>query len=320
MANLSVTIGDMVIAPLLMNASGPRCVTHDELLAIARSGAGAVVTKSMTLLPRTGNAEPRYRDLPLGSINSMGLPNLGYQEYCRLLPALKEEGKPVVASVAGFSLDDYVTIVGAVSAAGFDLVEVNLSCPNVAGHPQVGYDPEASRRVLDAVRRVCDRPLGVKLPPYFDPVHHEQMAAVLRDRQIEFLTLINSVGNALVIDPETERAVIHPRGGFGGLGGEYIKPVALANVRAFHTLLGDAVPIIGVGGIDSGTDAFEFLLAGASAVQIGTAFMQEGPAIFDRIAAELDELLTRKGYDSAGAATGRLQDLPASEPARGAIS
>ncbi|MHB8575294.1 MAG: dihydroorotate oxidase [Dehalococcoidia bacterium] len=321
MVDLSAEIGGVRIAPLLMNASGPRCVTRNELLSIARSGAGAAVTKSMTRQPRDGNAEPRYADLvtPAGSINSMGLPNLGYQEYCRLLPELRAEGKPIVASVAGFSLEDYITIAAAVSDAGFDLVEVNLSCPNVAGHPQVGYDAEATRTVVREVRKVCSRPLGFKLPPYFDPIHHEEIAAVLREGRIDFLTLVNSVGNALVIDPETERPLIHPRGGFGGLGGEYIKPIALANVRAFHTLLGGAVPIIGVGGIYTGTDAFEFLLAGASAVQIGTAFMQEGPAIFDRVAQELEAILARKGYASAAAAVGRLGELPAAMPAPSSV-
>ncbi len=315
MAELVAEIGGVRIAPLVMNASGPNCTTLEQLSALGRSDAGATVTKSMTRQPRAGNAEPRYRDLPLGSINSMGLPNLGYEEYCRLLPRLREFGKPVVASIAGFSLDDYVTIVRATSDAGFDLIEVNLSCPNVAGEPQVGYDFAHSDEVLAAVRSVCRRPLGVKLPPYFDPVHHERMAAIATRNHVDFLTLINSVGNALVIDTDSETPVIHPRGGFGGLGGEYIKPVALANVRAFHMLTGGAIPIIGVGGAYTGRDMFEFLLAGASAVQLGTAYMQEGTSIYARVAAELDTLLAGKGYASAAAAVGKLKPLPAAQPA-----
>jgi dihydroorotate dehydrogenase (fumarate) len=315
MPELTVEIGGVRIAPLLMNASGPNCTTLEQLSELGRSGAGAIVTKSMTREPRAGNAEPRYRDLPLGSINSMGLPNLGYAEYCRLLPRLREFGKPVVASIAGFSLDDYVTIVRAASEAGFDLIEVNLSCPNVAGEPQVGYDFAHSEDVLAAVRGACKRPLGVKLPPYFDPVHHERMAAIVRRSGVDFLTLINSVGNALVIDAESETPVIHPRGGFGGLGGEYIKPVALANVRAFYTLTGGEIPIIGVGGAYTGRDVFEFLLAGASAVQLGTVYMQEGIGVYKRVAAELDALLAAKGYASAAAAVGKLKPLPAAQPA-----
>jgi|SRR5579859_139900 len=315
MPELAAEIGGVRLALLLMNASGPNCTTLAQLTALAQSDAGAVVTKSMTREPRAGNAEPRYADLPLGSINSMGLPNLGYLAYCRLLPRLREFGKPVVASIAGFSLDDYVTIVRATSEAGFDLIEVNLSCPNIAGEPQVGYDFGHSEEVLAAVRAVCRRPLGVKLPPYFDPVHHERMAAIVRRSGVDFLTLINSVGNALVIDAESETPVIHPRVGFGGLGGEYIKPVALANVRAFHTLTGGAIPIIGVGGAYTGRDVFEFLLAGASAVQLGTAYMQEGTGIFARVAAELDALLAARSYAGAAAAVGKLKPLPAAQPA-----
>ncbi|HEY7294575.1 MAG TPA: dihydroorotate oxidase [Dehalococcoidia bacterium] len=315
MPELVAQIGGVRIAPLLMNASGPNCTTLVQLAALAQSAAGAIVTKSMTREPRAGNAEPRYRDLPFGSINSMGLPNLGYLEYCRLLPGLRELGKPVVASIAGFSLDDYVTIVQATSEAGFDLIEVNLSCPNIAGEPQVGYDFVHSEEVLAAVRAVCRRPLGVKLPPYFDPVHHERMAAIVNRSGVDFLTLINSVGNALVIDADSETPVIHPRGGFGGLGGEYVKPVALANVRAFYTLTGGAIPIIGVGGAYTGRDVFEFLLAGASAVQLGTAYMQEGTGIYARVAAELAALLAAKGYANATDAVGKLKPLPAAEPA-----
>jgi len=310
MADLSATIAGVGLCSLLMNASGPACTTADELRGIACSASGAVVTKSMTLAPRTGNPEPRYRDVPLGSINSMGLPNLGFEEYCRLLPALREFGKPVIASVAAFSLQEYVTITAAVSHAGFDLVEVNLSCPNISGHPQVGYDFAASARVLESVRDVCRCPLGVKLPPYFDPVHQEEMAALLSKHSVDFVTLINSVGNTLVIDPELETPVIHPRGGFGGLGGEYVKPVALANVRAFAALLGGKIPIIGVGGIYNGIDLFEFLLAGASAVQLGTAYYREGPGIFARVAAELDTVLVRKGYSAARQVVGQLKPLP----------
>jgi len=151
--------------------------------------------------------------------------------------------------------------------------------------------------------------MGVKLPPYFDPAHHAAMAEVLKRTAVDFLSLINSVGNALVIDPERESVVIKPKGGFGGLGGAVIKPVALANVRAFWRALEGRVAIIGVGGVVSGTDVFEHLLAGASAVQIGTALVEEGTGVFERIAGELQALLVKKGYAAAAGAVGRLKEL-----------
>jgi dihydroorotate dehydrogenase (fumarate) len=151
--------------------------------------------------------------------------------------------------------------------------------------------------------------MGVKLPPYFDPAHHAAMADILQRTAVDFLCLINSVGNALVIDPERESVVIKPKGGFGGLGGAVIKPVALANVRAFWRAFDGRLPLIGVGGVMTGTDAFEHLLAGASAVQIGTALVQEGTGVFARVADELRDMLVKKGYPSATAAVGRLKEL-----------
>ena len=292
-----------------MNASGALCVTREELEALGRSQAGAIVTKSMTLEARAGNPLPRYYPFVGGSLNSMGLPNLGYQVYAELIPALKSFGKPVIASVAGLCEDDFPTIARTISHAGPDLIEVNLSCPNIPGKPQIGYDFEASERLIRRVRAAVDRPMGVKLPPYFDPAHHAAMADVLKRAPVDFLSLINSVGNALVLDPERESVVIKPKGGFGGLGGAVIKPVALANVRAFWKAFEGQVPIIGVGGVMSGADAFEHLLAGASAVQIGTALVEEGTGVFNRIAGELQALLTKKGYPSAAAVVGRLKEL-----------
>src|SRR3989449_11043128 len=158
----------------------------------------------------------------------MGLPNLGSRASAELIPTLKGFGKPVVASVAGLCEDDFREIARTISKAGPDLIEVNLSCPNLPGKPQIGYDFEASERLIRSVRAVVDCPMGVKLPPYFDPAHHAAMAEVLKRAPVDFLSLINSVGNALVIDPDRESVVIKPKGGFGGLGGAVIKPVALA--------------------------------------------------------------------------------------------
>ena len=307
--DLSTTIAGVRFPACLMNAAGALCVTEEELRSLGRSGAGAIVTKSMTVEPRTGNPEPRYYGFPGGSINSMGLPNLGYAAYAKLIPTLKEFGKPVIASVAGLCEADFLKIATVINESRPDLIEVNLSCPNIPGKPQIGYDAEDSERVLEQIRRVITVPMGVKLPPYFDPAHHEKMARVIERVGVEFLSLINSVGNGLVIDPERESVVIKPKGGFGGLGGPLIKPVALANVRAFWKLFQGRIPIIGVGGIVKGTDAFEHLLCGASAVQIGTVLVEEGLGAFERLAGELSAVLSRKGYASPAACRGQLKEL-----------
>ena len=307
--DLSTNIAGVPFRTCLMNASGALCVTQEELERLGASSSGAMVTKSMTPHSREGNPEPRYVSFDGGSINSMGLPNLGYAAYAKMIPQLRRFGKPIVASIAGFQTEDFVEAVKAINEVNPDLIEVNLSCPNVPGEPQIGYDAEVSERLLTKLRNLVSIPMGVKLPPYFDPAHHEIMAKVLDRVQISFITVINSVGNGLIIDPEKEEVVIKPKGGFGGLGGRMIKPVALANVRAFWKLLGDHIPIIGTGGVESGRDIFEHILCGASAVQIGTALVEEGVSVFERLERELMEYLQQKGYSSLLACRGKLKEL-----------
>lgn len=307
--DLSTTIAGIRFPSCFMNASGALCVTKEELVALGRSRAGAIVTKSMTVEARQGNPAPRYYGFPGGSINSMGLPNLGYKAYAEFIPELKRLGKPVIASVAGLCEDDFPVIAQAINEAQPDLIEVNLSCPNIPGKPQIGYDAEASERLMKRVRKVITVPMGVKLPPYFDPAHHKLMGDVIGRCGVDFLNLINSVGNGLVVDPETETVVIKPKGGFGGLGGTIIKPVALANVRAFWKHFEGRMPIIGTGGVMNGVDAFEHLLCGASAVQIGTALVEEGVGVFDRLEQELAACLEKRGYRSVSECRGKLREL-----------
>jgi dihydroorotate dehydrogenase (fumarate) len=309
MSDLSTTIAGVKFPACFMNASGALCVTREELLALGRSRAGAIVTKSMTVEARQGNPSPRYYGFPGGSINSMGLPNLGCRAYAELIPELKRFGKPVIASVAGLCEDDFPAIAEAINASLPDLIEVNLSCPNIPGKPQIGYDAEASERLMKRVRKVVTVPMGVKLPPYFDPAHHKLMGDVIGRCGVDFLNLINSVGNGLVVNPKTETVVIKPKGGFGGLGGTIIKPVALANVRAFWKHFDGKMPIIGTGGVMEGVDAFEHFLCGASAVQIGTVLVEEGLDVFARLEAELGACLEQKGYRSVVECRGRLKEL-----------
>ncbi|MCW5795467.1 MAG: dihydroorotate oxidase [Nitrospira sp.] len=307
--SLSMTIAGVTFPSCLMNASGALCMTREELLALGRSRAGAIVTKSMTVEPRGGNPEPRYYGFPGGSINSMGLPNLGYLAYADLIPELKQFGKPVIASIAGLCEDDFLTMARVINHAKPDLIEVNLSCPNIPGKPQIAYDPVDSERLLKRVRPLITVPMGVKLPPYFDPAHHAVMAEVIGRCGVDYLNLINSVGNGLVIDPKHETPVIKPKGGFGGLGGSLIKPVALANVRAFWKLLSGRIPIIGTGGVVQGLDAFEHVLCGASAVQVGTVLVEEGVGVFERLERELEAELSSRGARRVEDYRGRLKEL-----------
>lgn len=307
MPSTATTIGNFAFDNCLMNAAGVYCMTHQELAEIEASAAGSFVTKTGTLEERQGNPEPRYSDTALGSINSMGLPNLGFQYYLDYVIELQDQpqSKNHFLSLVGLSPEETHIILKAVQASEYQgLVELNLSCPNVPGKPQIAYDFETTESILSEVFSYFTKPLGVKLPPYFDIVHFDQAAAVFNKYPLVFVNCINSIGNGLVIEDET--VVIKPKNGFGGIGGDYVKPTALANVHAFYQRLNPSIQIIGTGGVKSGRDAFEHILCGASMVQIGTALHQEGPSIFERITNELKAIMIEKGYQSLEDFRGKL--------------
>lgn len=310
MVSTHTAIGEVSFPNCLMNAAGIYCMTKEELDAIEQSQAGAFVTKTATLNPRAGNPEPRYKDTPLGSINSMGLPNHGLAYYLDYVISLDKgaSDKPHILSLVGLSPDETHTLLKTVLESEFTgLVELNLSCPNVPGKPQIAYDFETTDTLLKDIFSYYTKPLGVKLPPYFDLVHFDQAAAIFNRYPLAFINCVNSIGNGLVIKDET--VVIKPKNGFGGIGGDYIKPTALANIHAFYQRLNPSIAIIGTGGVKTGRDAFEHILCGASLVQIGTALHQEGPAIFDRITKELTAIMEQKGYQTIEDFRGKVQYL-----------
>ncbi|EGP5242757.1 TPA: dihydroorotate oxidase [Enterococcus faecium] len=312
--SLETTFANHIFANPLMNASGVHCMTTQELDELAHSEAGAFITKSCTINERKGNPEPRYFDVPLGSINSMGLPNLGfsyYLEYALAYEKVQEnQNQPLFFSIAGMSVQENLEMLEKIEKSEFNgITELNLSCPNVPGKPQLAYDFEATYETLKEVFSIFSKPLGIKLPPYFDFAHFDQMADILNQFPLTYVNAINSVGNGLYIDTEQEAVVIKPKEGFGGIGGEYIKPTALANVRAFYTRLKPEIQIIGTGGIRTGQDAFEHLLCGASMLQIGTELHKEGPEIFSRIIKELTQIMSEKGYTSIDEFKGKLRTI-----------
>lgn len=310
MSTLStVFLGQQLPNPFL-NAAGVLCRTADDLLQMATSTSGSMITKSCTLQPREGNPEPRYSTAPFGSINSMGLPNLGFEFYKDF--ALKHNGKQLFVSVSGMCVEDNVAMAASLLPIAKQtgcIMELNLSCPNVPGKPQVGYDFAAMQDYLQRVAAVFDAPFGVKLPPYFDIAHFDQAAEIFNAvPQLAFLTCVNSLGNGLVIDVDSEAVAIKPKDGFGGLGGHYILPTALANVNAFFRRCPTKI-IVGCGGVYTGAEAFQHILAGASLVQIGTALHDEGPAIFQRLQTELLAIMDAKGYSSIETFKGNVKTL-----------
>jgi len=190
--------------------------------------------------------------------------------------------------------------------SAIDLIEVNISCPNTEGHP-IGYSYESTKKVLDDLSVIDDLNIGFKLPPYMTTQHCIEMSELFKEYDIvKFVTCSNSIPGLII---EKGSTIIKPKDGIGGLGGEYLKPIALANVRTFYEHSDGKYSIIGVGGISSGTDVFNYFLAGADCVQIGTTFMKEGPSCFKRINTELRQVLKENKYNSILEAKGKLKDL-----------
>lgn len=204
-----------------MNASGVHCMTTQELDELANSKAGAFITKSATTLEREGNPKPRYISVPLGSINSMGLPNEGIDYYLSYVLNRQKnypDAPAIFFSVAGMSIDENLNLLRKIQDSEFNgITELNLSCPNVPGKPQVAYDFDLTKETLEKVFAFFKKPLGVKLPPYFDFAHFDIMAKILNEFPLAYVNSINSIGNGLFIDVEKESVVVKPKNGFGVL-------------------------------------------------------------------------------------------------------
>lgn len=312
-----------------INASGCLCATRTMLADLETGEPAGICSKSCTLIHRSGNPEPRYWEHPNGqlTINSMGLPNLGVDYYLNYFVETDFKGWKCI-SLAVMSLSETRDMLNRVLSNHLvvDAIEFNLSCPNLEGKEIVAYDKPALGNLLRELEQVCRElesntsrwpKFGIKLPPYFQIADYLDIARMLNPDWISFIHTVNSVPNALVIDIASEETVIHPKQGFGGLGGEVIKAIALANVRgfwlAFRQLGGkwSDIQIIGCGGISRGEDVFEMILAGASAVSIGSQLMIEGPGCIARMTDELIQIMHSKNYQKLSDFKGRLKVRPA---------
>ncbi len=277
-----------------MNACGVMDTTWEELVALASSRLGAVVMKTATIRPREGNPTPRYARFKYGSIQAMGLPNLGYKAYIKFSEELKKFGKPVIASVFGFNLDEYEFLVSEFQKSEVSAIEVNVSCPN-AGEGIPAYNTKYLDEVLSRVTSIGDKPIGLKLPPYLTEKDVKEVSSIIKKYNVSYITLVNSYPTGLVIG-EDEKPLIVPRNGFGGIGGESLKPIALANVAMFGKSMKD-VYIAGVGGISSGKDVLDFFLAGADVVQLGTVLKENGLSAISEIEREFMDLLRGRSIE-----------------------
>ena len=290
MPELSVELAGLRLRNPTMLAAGILGLSAHTLKRAYEAGAGAVVSKSIGPEPRPGFKTPILVELDCGLLNAVGLSNPGAERFSGEIKALREAGVPVIASVFGFRPEDYARVAERLAEAGAVALELNVSCPHVSGVREIGSRPELVEEVVRAVKdAVSDRPVFVKLSPNVTDIVAIGLAA--ERAGADGVIAINTV-RALAIDVELRRPVLSA--GFGGLSGPAIKPIA---VRAVCELYGALdVPVIGCGGVMSWRDAVEFILAGASAVQVGSAIYYRGLGVFKAITDGLAAYMERTGY------------------------
>jgi dihydroorotate dehydrogenase (NAD+) catalytic subunit len=288
MTDLEVRLGPLSLKNPITTASGTFGYGLEFTDFVDLSAIGAMCTKGLSLKPHAGNAPPRICETPAGMLNAIGLQNVGVDVFVtEKLPRLRALGATVIANVWGDLEEDYVTVVraleGAEGARGIAAIELNISCPNVEkGGMLFGNSPPLTRSLVGKVRAATKRPLIVKLSPNAPDVVESAKAA--REAGADILSLVNTfVGMA--IDPETARPRISF--GTGGLSGPAIKPLAVRMVYQVARALPDT-PLMGIGGISELPDVLEFLAAGATAVQVGTASFKD-PGVSGRLVRELAE-------------------------------
>jgi len=292
MVDLSVEIAGIKLKNPTILAAGILGTTGESLKRVARAGAGAVTTKSIGLVPREGHPNPTVHETYKGLLNCMGLPNPGAENFLEELKVAKEGGVPVIASIFGFNTKEFVEVAKIISRGNPDMIELNISCPNVEKGMIFGKDPKLAVEVTRNVKKVVDVPVIVKLTPNTDKLI--EVAKAVEKAGADAISAVNTFGPGMVIDIETATPVLSNV--TGGLSGPAIKPLALKHVYELSDEV--KIPIIGMGGIVTGEDAIEFLMAGASAVGIGTGIMYEGLEVFKKVCDGLRDFMLRKNYNS----------------------
>ncbi len=277
-------------------ASGILGLSHSVLARVARSGAGAVTTKSCSLKPRSGYPNPTILDWGPGLINAVGLSNPGVEVMVEEIQAAKAQlaplGVPVIASIFADTIYDFGTITRFISEAEPDLLEVNVSCPNLDDRYQQMFaaDPYVSSQVTRQVKRYTDVPVLVKLSPNVTDI--SEIARAVVEAGADGITAINSLGPGLILNVETRRPVLAH--GTGGVSGPPIRPIA---VRCVHDICRAVdVPVVATGGVTTGRDVAEMLLIGATAVSMGSAIRYRGIEVFRKACEELKEYMKRHGH------------------------
>ena len=273
------------------------------MASIARAGAGAVVTKSIGREPRQGHGSPCIVELGDSLMNAMGLPNPGIDGFSGELAEAKRAGVPIIGSVFGGGEAEIAEMARLMADAGADAIELNLSCPHAKGFgAEIGSTPEMVENICRAAKSGLDVPMFAKLTPNTSSI--VSLAKAAERGGADAIVAINTL-KGMIISPEARMPILSNR--FGGLSGPSIRPVG---VRCVYEIRGSVkIPVIGVGGIESGNDALEYIMAGASSVQIGTAVWKHGPAVFGKVCEEISEFMDRNGFDRVAEMVGVAHEI-----------
>ena len=301
MSDLTATLGRLRLRNPILVASGTFGYAREMAGAVDFSLLGGVIPKTVTRLPRAGNAPPRTFETPSGMLNAIGLDNDGIEYFIsHHLPYLRTLPTAVIANIAGKSEGEFIEIAAMIGQErGLAALELNLSCPNVTGGLDFATDPQVTRRVVAGVRAVCTLPLVAKLTPNVTDI--VSIARAAADAGADAVSLVNTfVGMA--VDWRRRQPILG--NAIGGLSGPAIKPLALRMVwQVAHDV---QVPVIGIGGIANLDDVMEFLVAGASAVQLGTVNFYD-PTASMRIVRELPGALAELGAGSISEIVGTME-------------
>lgn len=303
MADLSVKIGELNLKNPVMTASGTFGYGLEFADFVDLEEIGGIIVKGTTLKPREGNPYPRMAETAQGMLNCVGLQNKGVDYFCtHIYPQIKDIRTNMIVNVSGSCPEDYAECAARINALEhIPAIELNISCPNVKqGGMAFGVTPEGAAEVVAAVRKAYDKTLIVKLSPNVTSI--ADIARSVEDAGADAVSLINTL-MGMAIDAEKRRPVLSIS--TGGLSGPAVKPVALRMV--WQVAKAVKIPVVGLGGIMNAVDAVEFLLAGASAIEIGTANFID-PAVTVKVARGIDEYLECHGCSSVTEIIGALED------------
>ena len=301
MTDLSVNIAGVTLHNPVITASGTFGFGHEYAEFYPLSKLGGISCKGITLEERLGNPPPRIAETPSGMLNAVGLQNPGVDHFIRQdLPWLKQQGTAVIANIAGNTPEEYCTMAEKLSDSDVDLIEMNISCPNVKhGGVQFGTSCQSVGEITRQVCRHCTKPLMVKLSPNVADI--VSIAKAAESEGADALSLINTL-TGMRIDIRTRRPII--RNNTGGLSGPAVFPVAVRMVWQVSSAV--QIPVVGMGGISTWKDAVEMIMAGASAIQIGTVLFSD-PYAPIKIVEGLQAYLEEQGIDSISQLTGSVQ-------------